>query len=207
MKHIYAHHTKFPMDQWRWPDFSPAEMACRGTGKLMINERSMDMLQELRNRLGKPMIVNSAYRSPEHNAAVGGAKGSYHLKAQAFDVRMDNHDPQQFMEIAQRVGFKGIGQYADKGFTHVDTREVPAHFGSKDWPKRDTRFAPEPVVKPKTDAARKGVTTTVVIAAAERVVQEAAPALPAMWITYAGVAIAVAALAAIAWPLLRRDDV
>jgi zinc D-Ala-D-Ala carboxypeptidase len=207
MKHIYSHHTKFPMDQWRWPDFSPAEMACRGTGKLMIDERSMDMLQDLRTRLDRPMIVNSAYRSPEHNKAVGGAKGSYHMKGQAFDVRMDNQDPQHYMDTAQRVGFMGIGQYADNGFTHVDTRSTPAQFGSKAWPKRETRFALEPVAKPKSDAAKKGATAAVVIAAAERVVQEAAPALPTMWITYAGVAVAIAALAVIVWPLLRRDDV
>lgn len=207
MKHMYSHHSKFPMDQWRWPDFSPAEMACRGTGKLMIDERSMNMLQDLRTRLGKPMIVNSAYRSPEHNHAVGGAKGSYHMKAQAFDVRMDNHEPQHYMMMARRAGFKGIGQYADLGFTHVDSRETPAHFGSKDWPVRDTRFAPEPVPKPKTDAAKKGIAATAVIASAERIVQEIAPALPSIWVTYAGAALAIAALVLIVLPLFRQDDV
>ena len=207
MRHIYTHHSKFPMEQWRWPDFSPAEMACRGTGKLTIDERSMDMLQKLRNRLGKPMIVNSAYRSPEHNKAVGGAKGSYHMKAMAFDVRMDNLDPQQYMEIAGRVGFNGIGQYADLGFTHIDSREIPGNFGTKDWPIRDTRFAPEPIPKPKTDAAKKSIAATAIIAAGERIVQQAAPALPSMWVTYAGAALAIAALAVFVWPLLRRDDV
>ena len=58
---------------WRWPNFSPAEIACRGTGKLLLNEPALDRLQALRDRLGKPLIVRSAYRSPEHNRTVGGA--------------------------------------------------------------------------------------------------------------------------------------
>jgi uncharacterized protein YcbK (DUF882 family) len=33
----------------------------------------------LRDRLGKPLIVRSAYRSPEHNRAVGGATQSKHM--------------------------------------------------------------------------------------------------------------------------------
>ena len=27
---------------WRWPNFSPAEIACRGTGKLLVNEAALD---------------------------------------------------------------------------------------------------------------------------------------------------------------------
>jgi len=34
MTKIYASWKDFPMSQWRWPDFSPQEMACRGTGRL-----------------------------------------------------------------------------------------------------------------------------------------------------------------------------
>lgn len=28
-----------------WPNFSPAEIACRGTGKLLVNEPALDKLQ------------------------------------------------------------------------------------------------------------------------------------------------------------------
>ena len=74
----------------------PAEIACRGTGKLLVNEAALDRLQTLRDRLGKPMIVRSAYRSPEHNRAVGGAKASKHIEGIAFDIAMANHDPEAF---------------------------------------------------------------------------------------------------------------
>ena len=69
---FYDHWRDVPESAWRWPNFSPAEIACRGTGKLLVNDPALDKLQALRDRLGKPLIVRSAYRSPEHNRAVGG---------------------------------------------------------------------------------------------------------------------------------------
>ena len=73
-----------PEKAWRWPSFSPAEIACRGTGAIKINTEAMDKLQALRDRLGKPLIVRSAYRSPEHNRAVGGAPASKHMQGLQF---------------------------------------------------------------------------------------------------------------------------
>jgi len=69
----FRHFRDVPAELWRWPNFSPAEIACRGTGQLKLHPEALDKLQTLRDRLGKPLIVNSAYRSPEHNRAVGGA--------------------------------------------------------------------------------------------------------------------------------------
>ena len=78
---------------WRWPNFSPAEIACRGTGKLLVYEAAFDKLEALRAALGKPLIVRSACRSPEHNRAVGGAKRSKHMEGTAFESAMSNRDP------------------------------------------------------------------------------------------------------------------
>ena len=57
---FYDHWQDVPDGSWRWPNFSPAEIACRGSGKLLINELALDKLQALRDRLGKPLIVRSA---------------------------------------------------------------------------------------------------------------------------------------------------
>ncbi|MFN3724560.1 MAG: D-Ala-D-Ala carboxypeptidase family metallohydrolase [Paracoccaceae bacterium] len=62
----YTHFRDVPESAWRWPSFSPAEIACRGIGAIKINTGPMDKLQSLRNRLGKPLIVRSGYRSPSH---------------------------------------------------------------------------------------------------------------------------------------------
>ena len=105
----YPHWRDVPATAWRWPNFSAAEIACRGTGAIKINTEAMDKLQALRDRLGKPLIIRSAYRSPEHNQAVGGAPASKHMQGTAFDIAMANHDPVAFAEAARAVGFLGFG--------------------------------------------------------------------------------------------------
>ena len=117
---FHRHWRDVPESAWRWPNFSPAEIPCRGTGKLLVNEPALDKLQALRDRLGKPLIVRSAYRSPGHNRAVGGATRSKHLDGAAFDIAMANHDPVVFEAAAREVGFLGFGFYPRSGFMHVD---------------------------------------------------------------------------------------
>ena len=138
---FYRHWHDVPAGTWRWPNFSPAEIACRGTGKLLINEPALDKLQALRDRLGKPLIVRSAYRSPEHNRAVGGATRSKHLDGAAFDVAMSNHDPAAFETTARAVGFLGFGYYPRSGFMHIDLG--PARQWGERFPVRVTAFATE----------------------------------------------------------------
>lgn len=43
-------------------------------------------LDPIREIWGKPIIVNSGYRCPELNKAIGGAKNSQHLKGEAADI-------------------------------------------------------------------------------------------------------------------------
>ena len=137
----YAHFSDVPESAWRWPSFSPAEIACRGTGAIKINTDAMDKLQSLRNRLGKPLIVRSAYRSPRHNRAVGGAKASKHTDGIAFDIAMSNHNPAAFTEAARAVGFLGFGTYPRSGFMHIDLG--PARSWGERFPVRATPFVPE----------------------------------------------------------------
>ena len=49
-------------------------------------------LQTIRNELHLPIIVNSAYRSPEVNAKVGGVASSYHAKGLAADIKCADMD-------------------------------------------------------------------------------------------------------------------
>lgn len=138
---FYKHWRNVPTAAWRWPDFSPAEIACRGTGRLLVNEQALDRLQALRRALDRPMIVNSAYRSPEHNARVGGAKKSQHLSGAAFDISMANHDPETFIVAACEAGFTGIGTYPRSNFVHIDIGS--ARVWGEPFPDRVSRFAPD----------------------------------------------------------------
>lgn len=44
------------------------------------------VLQPLRNRLNRPVFINSGFRSPELNKAVCGSSHSYHLDGRAADI-------------------------------------------------------------------------------------------------------------------------
>jgi len=136
---VLSHFSEVDQKTWRWPDFSPAEIACRGTGKLLINAEALDKLQALRDKLGKPLIVRSAYRSPEHNLAVGGATRSKHMDAEAFDISMANHDPVAFEAAARDVGFLGFGYYPRSGFMHIDLG--PARSWGEKSPHTASNFA------------------------------------------------------------------
>jgi zinc D-Ala-D-Ala carboxypeptidase len=137
----FADFRDVPPDLWRWTNFSPAEIACRGTGAVKLVPEALDKLQALRDRLGKPLILRSAYRSPAHNRAVGGAKASKHMDGTAFDISMSNHDPVAFEAVAREVGFLGFGFYPRSGFMHIDLG--PARVWGERFPPRAVPFAME----------------------------------------------------------------
>ena len=49
-----------------------------------------DVLQPLREYVGKPIVVNSGYRSKKVNRLVGGVKNSQHLTGEAADLRIES---------------------------------------------------------------------------------------------------------------------
>jgi hypothetical protein len=84
------------------------------------------VLQPVRDHFGKGVKVNSAYRSPESNAAVGGSKTSDHCKGMAADIEipsvanadlaqwiMDNLD---YTQLILEFYTPGI---PDSGWVHV----------------------------------------------------------------------------------------
>jgi len=48
--------------------------------------RTWALLEELRARIGRPLFVTSFYRTPEHNARIGGSSNSAHMRALAADI-------------------------------------------------------------------------------------------------------------------------
>jgi len=102
------------------------ELRSKGDGSLVVNWHALNALNLLRKRSGFTMILNSAYRDPEHNRKVGGAKQSFHLIGRAFDVStvnwMDAHVV-SFIHHATLCDFRGFGLYLDRErpFIHIDT--------------------------------------------------------------------------------------
>lgn len=71
-----------------------------------------------------PIIVLSAYRTPEHNRKIGGARHSQHLIGNALDLKHTVLDNETFYNLIassiQGLPIKGLGKY--RTFVHIDIR-------------------------------------------------------------------------------------
>ncbi|RRN78535.1 peptidase M15 [Pseudoxanthomonas sp. SGD-10] len=84
-------------------NFTLAELTVTSTGlpnqpgaEELSNLRALanHILQPLRDALGKPVIVNSGYRSAAVNRAVGGAATSQHRTGEAADIVVKGMSPE-----------------------------------------------------------------------------------------------------------------
>jgi hypothetical protein len=91
-----------------------------GWEKVDIGVRAM--LMKVQKDFGRPLFVNSGYRSPEYNAKLdGAAKNSYHMQGKALDISwsgLNNETKEEFIRLARTRGFRGIGRY--NSFIHID---------------------------------------------------------------------------------------
>jgi len=208
MAKVYASWRDFPLGDWRWPNFSPQEIASKGEGELLIDPGSMDKLQALRTALGKPLMITSAYRSAAHNKRVGGARHSQHRLGKAFDVMMTNQDPAAFERAARSAGFTGFGHYPKSGFMHIDTGPARRWNDGSDFPTAtESKIAPTPQfqTEPKRETVidivtKPGVLVGAggVISAAGGVSQGSGPVQFAI-----GVAIVIAVCGFAAWLVMK----
>ena len=89
-----------------------------GSGKHM-NEEFLHMLDAARKIYGKPMHVNSGYRTEAHNKKVGGVSSSSHLKGLAADISCKSlNDRFNMIQAFLKSGFKRIGVAGS--FIHID---------------------------------------------------------------------------------------
>lgn len=102
-------------------NFSVKEFECK-CGKCPETPIDLDhvqRLQQLRDNLGRSITINSAYRCPDHNTAVGGEKNSQHMKGNATDIAVKGMSPDEVADACEKL-FDGLGRYDT--FTHVDSR-------------------------------------------------------------------------------------
>lgn len=127
---IYEHWTEVPRTETCWPYkfFTPQELACKGSGSLLVIPSFVEALDQLRHLWGGPLTVNSCYRSPRHNAIVGGSPLSRHKAGDAVDISIVGRDRKKLRMLAINQGWDGIGLY--NSFIHLDLRGSKARWGS-----------------------------------------------------------------------------
>ena len=64
------------------------------TEEVVENLRALclEVLQPLRDHLGKPVVVSSGYRCKDLNKKVGGVENSQHLKGEAADIKVSGKE-------------------------------------------------------------------------------------------------------------------
>lgn len=81
------------------------------------------------NGIDKPLIINSGFRTGKTNAHEGGARNSFHLKAQALDLLIEGVSPEAVGRFGQYLAGGGVGFYPGKNFTHLDRGQVRTWVG------------------------------------------------------------------------------
>ncbi len=86
-----------------------------------MDKKFLKWLDDLREEYGRPMRINSSYRAPKHNAAVGGVSNSAHTEVpcKAVDIHCDNsRDRYLLVLLAAGMGCERIG--IGENFVHLD---------------------------------------------------------------------------------------
>lgn len=114
-------------------NFTTEEFACKcGCGLDNISPKLVNMLQQVRDIIGKPMNITSGCRCRTHNAkkSVGGKPDSAHLPNKdgvclAADIACRSGKPLfEMLDAVRKVGFRRIGINFNIHFIHVDIDET-----------------------------------------------------------------------------------
>lgn len=83
-----------------------------------------NVLDPLRERFGKPIIVNSGFRCPALNKAVGGVANSQHVKGEAVDIDTGTRqgNKELFEIIRKELPFDQLIDEKNFSWVHVSYR-------------------------------------------------------------------------------------
>jgi uncharacterized protein YcbK (DUF882 family) len=107
---------------YSWDEFDCPSLP--GSGVNMDIE-FVKLLDELRAKFGKPIKINSGFRTMEHNASLkNSSPNSSHLKGLAVDIHCNNSiDRYELIRLAMELDLRiGCG----KSFLHIDNDKTKA---------------------------------------------------------------------------------
>lgn len=103
--------------------FKVKEFACKDNSQVVfIDSYLVAILDILRNKVGKPVHINSGYRTPKRNKEVGGAKYSYHMRGMAADIRVNGMTAKEIANELKKIIPCGCGIIVYDTWVHFDTR-------------------------------------------------------------------------------------
>ena len=103
--------------------FKVREFASRdGAQVVFVDDYLISILDILRNQVGKPVHINSGYRTPTRNKEVGGAKYSYHMRGMAADIRIEGMTAKEIANKLNKIVPDGCGIIVYSTWVHIDTR-------------------------------------------------------------------------------------
>lgn len=104
--------------------FKVREFACKdGSQVVFIDSNLVSILDILRNQVGRPVYINSGYRTPTRNKEVGGAKYSYHIRGMAADIRINGMTAKEIAnKLNKIVPPDEYGIIVYNTWVHIDTR-------------------------------------------------------------------------------------
>jgi hypothetical protein len=124
-------HTKAPNITWQEilhfapnGSYRPPANAAVVNNLIQISIRA----QELRDKLGVPLILRSGYRDPATNKRVGGASQSQHVLGNALDIAFPGHRPSDLYRALSGSWQGGLAYSNSMDFLHIDRRQ-----GSARW--------------------------------------------------------------------------
>ena len=127
------------------PYISKAEYSCHHCGMLppdVEENEKYDILfrifASIREAWGKPIVINSGFRCPLHNAYIGGSPISVHLFGLALDL--DCRDEEEVIDLYDLITMMEpdlrIGQYKrNETFIHMDIGYMIDPQASPSWEK------------------------------------------------------------------------
>ena len=88
----------------------------QGSGQMM-SKNLISILDNIREELGKPIVVTSGFRTPAHNEKVGGKPNSSHLKGLAVDIACED----------SRYRFKLVRELLEHGINRIGIGDTFIH--------------------------------------------------------------------------------
>ena len=103
--------------------FKVKEFACKdGSQVVFVDDYLCIILDILRDKLKKPVIITSGYRTPEWNKKCSGAKYSYHMRGMAADIRVDGMSAKEIAKKLNEIVPDGCGIIVYSNWVHFDVR-------------------------------------------------------------------------------------